>query len=177
MAQSRARRASRRSGRQAPSLRRFVESGGSGARRRPAVSDSADRDAGELPLLGAPNAVTGMEELIAFVCSHCGNSLRWNRPRFSTPRAHPDRASRWSFGRRPYLLCNIRMGSQGRIATVWTHPVLGWPVVDPLCKSPYGFTPHALEHLLTPAEKHHTHPAQLGRRTVARMEIRALRRH
>jgi transcription elongation factor Elf1 len=33
------------------------------------------------PHCGAPNAVTGMEELLAFVCSHCGNSVEVESPK------------------------------------------------------------------------------------------------
>jgi hypothetical protein len=33
------------------------------------------------PHCGAPNAVTGMEELFAFVCSHCGNSVEVKSPK------------------------------------------------------------------------------------------------
>jgi hypothetical protein len=33
------------------------------------------------PHCGAPNVVTGMEELIAFVCSHCGNSVEVESPK------------------------------------------------------------------------------------------------
>jgi hypothetical protein len=39
------------------------------------------------PHCGAPTAVTGMEELFAFVCSHCGNSVEMESPRFSKPLA------------------------------------------------------------------------------------------
>ena len=33
------------------------------------------------PHCGAPNAVTGMEELHAFVCSNCGNSVEVKSPK------------------------------------------------------------------------------------------------
>jgi hypothetical protein len=33
------------------------------------------------PHCGAPNVVTGMEELFAFVCSDCGNSVKVESPR------------------------------------------------------------------------------------------------
>ena len=37
--------------------------------------------AGKLPHGGAPNVVTGMEELIAFLCSQCGNSVKVESPK------------------------------------------------------------------------------------------------
>jgi hypothetical protein len=33
------------------------------------------------PLCGAPNLATGMEELIPFVCSQCGNSVKADSPK------------------------------------------------------------------------------------------------
>jgi len=33
------------------------------------------------PHCGAPNVVTGMEELLAFVCSHCGDSVKVESPK------------------------------------------------------------------------------------------------
>jgi hypothetical protein len=33
------------------------------------------------PHFGAPNAVTGMEEVFAFVCSHCGNTVEVKSPK------------------------------------------------------------------------------------------------
>jgi hypothetical protein len=63
-------------------LRRFVEPGGSGALRCSAISASA-RIAARVncPCCGAASVVTEMEEVIGFVCSQCGNSVKVDSPK------------------------------------------------------------------------------------------------
>jgi hypothetical protein len=66
------------------------------------------------PHCGIPNVVTEMEEVFAFVCSQCGNSVKVDHPRFSEPR-HADRAESLSGARKGPLDAERASGRKNRV--------------------------------------------------------------
>ena len=62
-------------------IRRLIEPQGERARCQEALSSAADRRFSKVPRCGSPKAYPFMDELFAFVCDHCGNSVQAQPPK------------------------------------------------------------------------------------------------